>query len=76
MGREVGGEFRMGNTCTPMVDACWCMAKPIQYCKVNNKNNNKIEKQTNKKKIYYIVAKNSIFYLGNPSSLKIVALRD
>ena len=29
MGREVGGGFRMGNTCTPMADACWCMAKPI-----------------------------------------------
>ena len=34
MGREVGGGFRMGNTCTPVADACWCMAKPIQYCKV------------------------------------------
>ena len=34
MGREVGGGFRFGNTCTPMVDSCWCMAKPIQYCKV------------------------------------------
>ena len=34
MGREVGGGFRMGNTCTPMVDSCKCMAKPIQYCKV------------------------------------------
>ena len=22
------------NTCTPMADSCWCMAKPIQYCKV------------------------------------------
>ena len=22
MGREVGGMFRMGNTCTPMADAC------------------------------------------------------
>ena len=21
-GKEVGGRFRMGNTCTPMVDAC------------------------------------------------------
>ena len=31
MGREVG---RMGNTCTPVADACWCMTKPIQYCKV------------------------------------------
>ena len=35
MGREEGGGFRMGNTCTPMVDPCQCMAKPIQYCKVN-----------------------------------------
>ena len=34
MGREVGGGFRMGNICTPVVDSCQCMAKPIQYCKV------------------------------------------
>ena len=34
MGREVRGGFRMGNMCTPVVDSCWCMAKPIQYCKV------------------------------------------
>ena len=27
--------FRMGNTWTPMADSCQCMAKPIQYCKVN-----------------------------------------
>ena len=47
MGREVGGGFRMGNTCTPMADACWCMAKPIQYCKVK-----KINKIIIKKKIW------------------------
>ena len=35
----------MGNTCTPVADAYWCMAKPIQYCKVNN-NNNKEKKIT------------------------------
>ena len=35
MGREVGGAFRIGNTCTPVADSCWCMAKPIQYCKSN-----------------------------------------
>ena len=35
MGREVGAGFRMGNTCTPAADSCECMAKPIQYCKVN-----------------------------------------
>ena len=34
MAREVGGGFSMGNTCTPVVDSCRCMAKPIQYCKV------------------------------------------
>ena len=27
MGREVGGVFRMGNTCGPMADSCQCMAK-------------------------------------------------
>ena len=27
MGREVGGGFRMGNTCTPKAESCQCMAK-------------------------------------------------
>ena len=27
MGREVGGGFRMGNTCTPVAGSCQCMAK-------------------------------------------------
>ena len=39
-GEEVVGWFRMGNTCTPMVDSCQCMAKPIQYCKVKKKKEN------------------------------------
>ena len=39
MGREVGGGFRMGNMCIPVADACCCMAKPIQYCKVKIKIN-------------------------------------
>ena len=34
MGREVGGGFRVGNSCTHVVDSCQCMPKPIQYCKV------------------------------------------
>ena len=34
MGREVGGGFRTGNTCKPMVNSYQCMAKPLQYCKV------------------------------------------
>ena len=33
MGREVGGGFMFGITCTPVVDSCQCMAKPIQ-CKM------------------------------------------
>ena len=24
----------LGNTCIPVADSCWWMAKPIQYCKV------------------------------------------
>ena len=27
MGRDVGGGFRMGNTCKPMADSYQCMAK-------------------------------------------------
>ena len=34
MRREVRGGFSMGNTCTPVVDSCQGMAKPIQYWKV------------------------------------------
>ena len=33
MGREVGGGFRMGNTCTPVADSCKCTAKPINIIK-------------------------------------------
>ena len=33
MGREVGGGFRMGNTCTPIADSSQCMAKPIHIVK-------------------------------------------
>ena len=34
MGREVGGGFRMGNTCTPVADSFQVWQKPLQYCKV------------------------------------------
>ena len=37
VGWEVGGEFMFGSSCTPMVDSCQCMPKPIQYCKVTIK---------------------------------------
>ena len=45
MGREVGEGFRMGNTCTPVTDSCQCMAKPIQYCKVNKQGKKKKKKE-------------------------------
>jgi len=34
MGREEGGAFRMGNTCIPVADSFWYLAKLIQLCKV------------------------------------------
>ena len=41
MGRVVGEGFRVGNSCTPVVDSCQCMAKPIQYCKVKKEKKRK-----------------------------------
>ena len=32
--REAFRIFMFGNACTPVVDSCQCMAKPIQYSKV------------------------------------------
>ena len=33
-GRESGEGVQDGDTCTPVADSCWCMAKPRQYCRV------------------------------------------
>ena len=30
MGREVGGGFKIGNTCKSMAYSCQCMAKPTK----------------------------------------------
>jgi len=45
MGREVGEEFRMVDTCTPVADSCQCMAK--------NKKKKKQQKKTTKKTLQY-----------------------
>ena len=37
MGREEGGEFRMGNTCIPEADSFLYLAKLIQFVKFKNK---------------------------------------
>ena len=34
VGREEGGGFGMGNTCVPVADSFWYLAKLIQLCKV------------------------------------------
>ena len=34
MGRQDGRGFRMGNTCIPVADSFWYLAKLIQLCKV------------------------------------------
>ena len=31
-----------GNACTPVVDSCQSMAKPIQYCKVKKEKKRKV----------------------------------
>ena len=46
--------FRMGNTCTPMVDSCQSMAKPIQYCKVISLQKNKEKKEKKKQRCYFV----------------------
>jgi len=40
-GEEVGGGFRMGNTCTPMANSCQCMQKT--NLKIRKKNNLKTQ---------------------------------
>ena len=66
MGREVGGGFMFGNACTPVVDSCQCMAKPIQYCKV---------KQSKKKSIiYYGLIKKNLMIKVSPDEIKTLRL--
>ena len=51
MGREVGGGFKMGNTCKSMADSCQYMAKKtLQYCKVISLQLIKINEKTKNKK--------------------------
>ena len=44
-GREAGGGFRMGNTCIPVADSFWYLAKLIQFVKFKNKKNLKKKMQ-------------------------------
>ena len=37
MGREERGGFRMGNTCIPVADSFWYLAKLIQFVKFKNR---------------------------------------
>ena len=47
-------------TCTPVADSCWCMAKPIQYCKVKlkkEKRNSTIANSVKNLKIKWSISK-------------------
>ena len=61
-----GGGFRIGNSCTPVVDSHQCMAKPMQYCKVKWSKNKNFKKYILKKEIKdiinYIFLKNTLRY--------------
>ena len=46
-GEEGGRGVQDGNTCTPVADACCCMAKPIQYCKVKKKKKKNLKQTKN-----------------------------
>ena len=47
IGREVGGRFRMGNTCKSMADSFQCMTKTITILESNylSTNKNKFKKK-------------------------------
>ena len=68
MGREVGGGFRMANTCTPVANSCQCMAKPIQYCKVKKKKKKKERKKRNRL-IDWIIGHRWLMSISVPFSL-------
>ena len=55
-----------GIACTPVVDSCQCMAKPIEYCKVKWSKNKNFKKYILKKEIKdiinYIFLKNTLRY--------------
>ena len=53
MGREERGGFRMGNTCVPVVDSFWYLAKLIQFVKFKNKI--KFKKKNSKLKSFVCV---------------------
>ena len=51
MGREMGGGFRMGNTCKSMAESCQCMAKTTKYYKAVSLQLTKINKKKKKRRI-------------------------
>ena len=72
-GRVVGGGFRIGNMCTPVADSCWCMAKPIQYCKVIclqlNKFKKNLSRLTTKERRHRYSLSGKKGYLNRPQTL-------
>ena len=48
-GEGGGRRGHVWNACTPVVDSCQCMAKPIQYCKVKYSKNKNLKKKLREK---------------------------
>ena len=65
---EVGGGFRIGNSCTPVADSCQCMARPIQYCK------GKLSKNKNLKEIKCILWEKSLVNFPEPWGVSLIWL--
>ena len=63
MGREVGGGFRMGNTCKSMADSCQCMAKTTKYYKAVSLQLTKINKKKKKEEEFALQCRGHWFYL-------------
>ena len=57
MGREVGGGFRMGNTCTPWLIHVSVWQNSLQYCKVISLQLIKINEEKKKKQRHYFANK-------------------
>ena len=58
------------NTCTPVEDSCWCMAKPTQYCKVDSLQFKKYIYIKKKRKSKTLSLLSSVFLCSRMSSLQ------
>ena len=75
MGRDKRGGFRVGNTCTPMADSHWCMAKPMQYCKVISLQLNKFKLKKEEDLLFNKLSRLVITFLPRSKGLSYIYMR-